>query len=201
MTQTELPLYPKVSSIYNKIMQLAIAIFIIIGLMNLWVYSYTNNQRAVDEHFRFISQQFLQQLTTSANMLLTKDRELLQSYIDEVSQQVWLKDISLYDPTGQLIIASKGQTSINDLYGLSLLKGDKSQAFTPFIQELRDGTVLNGYLRITVDNSSLTDNVEQAIEQNFDLLRLMMILAGVVGFLLTRGLNRFSRQGYRLNSH
>lgn len=200
MTQTELPLYPKVSSIYNKIMQLAIAIFIIIGLMNLWFYSYANNQRAVDEHFRYISQQYLQQLTLATNILLTKDRAQLQGFIDEVAEQVWLKDVSLYDHTGQLIVASKGQTSINDLYGLSLLKGDKSQLFTPFIQELRDGTTLNGYLRITVENRLLTDNVDKAIEQHFNLLRLMMILAGVVGFLLTRGLNRFSRQGYRLNN-
>ena len=45
MTQTEQPLYPKLSSIYNKIMQLAIAIAFIIVLMNLWLYSQTMNKQ------------------------------------------------------------------------------------------------------------------------------------------------------------
>ena len=45
-----------------------------------------------------------------------------------------------------------------------------------------------------IDILAKTDDDQQA------LFRLMLLLAGLVGFLLTRGLNRFSRRGYRLNT-
>ncbi len=198
MTQTELPLYPKLSSIYNKIMQLAIAIFIIIVLMNLWVYSYRENNRALEQHFRYISEQNLAQMTSSVKLMMAKNRQQLQQYFDEVAEQNWLKDISLYDATGQLLMATSHQASIKELYGLSLYKQDRSEQFTPFVSELRIDGKLEGYLRITVENQVITHTMSQAANEHYDLLRLMMILAGVVGFLLTRGLNRFSRQGFRL---
>ncbi len=198
MSQTELPLYPKVSSIYNKIMQLAIAIFIIIVVMNLWFYSYGENRRALDKDFRYISQQYLSQLAIAADILLAKNDDALQGYVDDIAQQSWIKDVSLYDETGQIVVASKNQSNINDLYGFSQYKADKSAQYTPFVKELRIDGKLKGYLRLTVVNGGLTQHIDQASEQHYNLLRLMMILAGVVGFLLTRGLNRFSRQGFRL---
>ncbi|WP_284245609.1 AhpA/YtjB family protein [Thalassotalea insulae] len=198
MTQTELPLYPKFSSIYNKIMQLAIAIFIIIVLMNLWVYSYGENKRALKQHFRYVSEQNLAQLTSGVKFLWNNNREQIQPYFDEMAQQHWIKDISLYDTTGQLLIATEHQASVKELYGLALYKQDKSELFTPFVSELRVDGKLLGYLRLTVENKVLTHSIAQAADEHYDLLRLMMILAGVVGFLLTRGLNRFSRQGFRL---
>ncbi len=198
MSQTELPLYPKVSSIYNKIMQLAIAIFIIIVVMNLWFYSYGENRRALEKDFRYISQQYLSQLAIAADILLAKNDDALQGYVDDIAQQSWIKDVSLYDETGQIVVASKNQSNINDLYGFSQYKADKSAQYTPFVKELRIDGKLKGYLRLTVENGGLTQHIDQASEQHYNLLRLMMILAGVVGFLLTRGLNRFSRQGFRL---
>jgi len=201
MTQKELPLYPKISSIYNKIMQLAIAIIIIVILMNMWFYSYGKNQQALTEHFRFMSKQYLSQIVTSVNFMLSGERSELQQYVDEVSAKPWIKDLSFYDATGQLMVSSAEQGSIKDLYGLSLNKVDRSKQFTPFIQEIRSKEKLTGYMRLTVENEGLTSELARTNREHLDLARLMMLLAGVVGFLLTRGLNRFSRQGFRLSGN
>jgi membrane protein len=66
------------------------------------------------------------------------------------------------------------------------------------VSEIRKD-VLVGYVRLTLDKTYLTTKLLKNNDQQFTLLRLMMIIAGVVGFLLTRGLNRFSRQGFRLD--
>jgi len=75
---------------------------------------------------------------------------------------------------------------------------------TPFVEEIRhsDSGSHNphGYLRFTIEQSYLTDILAKSDEEQQSLLRLMLLLAGVVGFLLTRGLNRFSRRGYRLTT-
>ena len=85
---------------------------------------------------------------------------------------------------------------MNDLYGISEEKINQSSDYVPFVQEVRDEKLL-GYLRVTIEKSYLNDTLSDGSEDRQKLLRLMLIIAGAVGFLLTRGLNRFSRQGYR----
>jgi len=202
MTQTEKPLYPKLSSIYNKIMQLAIAIAFIVLLMNLWIYSQTQTEQTINQHFYDIGEQYLQQTSSGVSVLTTEiktkqSRELIQSYVDELQQSQAIQEIHLYDATGQLLISSKDAKSIKALYGLSEQKLNKSEDFPPFIGEIRQKSLI-GYVRLTLDKKYLTEKLLTNNHEQFTLLRLMMIIAGIIGFLLTRGLNRFSRQGFRL---
>jgi membrane protein len=202
MTQTEQPLYPKLSPIYNKIMQLAIAIAFIIVLMNLWIYSQSNNKQSIEQHFYDVGHQYLQQVSAGLSVLTpevnTKEsRQILQNYIDELQKAEVIEEIHLYDISGQLILSSQDGKSVKALFGLSDNKLNKSEFSVPFVSEIRKD-ILVGYVRITLDKNYLTTNLLKSNEQQFTLLRLMMIIAGVVGFLLTRGLNRFSRQGFRI---
>jgi membrane protein len=202
MTQTEQPLYPKLSSIYNKIMQLAIAIAFIVVLMNLWIYSQTKNKQSIEQHFFDVGQQYLQQASAGLSVLTPEvktkqSRQLLQNYVDELQKAEVIKEIHLYDLSGQLIISSQNAKSVKALFGLSENKLNKSEFSVPFVSEIRKEALI-GYVRLTLDKNYLTTKLIKNNDQQFTLLRLMMIIAGVVGFLLTRGLNRFSRQGFRL---
>ena len=202
MTQITQPLYPKLSPIYNKIMQLAIAIALIVILMNLWIYSQTQNKQSIEQHFYDVGHQYLQQASAGLSVLTSEvktkeSRQLLQNYIDELQKAEVVKEIHLYDLSGQLIISSQNAKSIKALFGLSDNKLDKSKFSVPFVSEVRKD-VLVGYVRLTLDKNYLTTKLLKNNDEQFTLLRLMMIIAGVVGFLLTRGLNRFSRQGFRL---
>jgi membrane protein len=202
MTPIEKPLYPKLSSIYNKIMQLAIAISFIVLLMNLWIYSQTQTEQTINQHFYDVGEQYLQQTSAGVSVLTTEikttqSRALMQKYVDELQQTKAINEIHLYDVTGQLLISSKGAKSVKALYGLSENELNKSENSPPFIGEIRQNSLL-GYVRLTLDKKHLTENLLTNSHEQFTLLRLMMIIAGIVGFLLTRGLNRFSRQGFRL---
>ena len=202
MTQITQPLYPKLSPIYNKIMQLAIAIAFIVLLMNLWIYSQTENKQTIEQHFYDVGHQYLQQASAGLSVLTpevkTKEsRQLLQNYIDELQQVEVVEEIHLYDLSGQLVISSQNAKSVKALYGLSDNRLDKSKYFVPFVSEVRKDKLI-GYVRLTLDKHYLTTKLLRNNDEQFTLLRLMMIIAGVVGFLLTRGLNRFSRQGFRI---
>jgi len=199
MTQSELPLYPKLSSIYNKIMQLAIAIVIIIVLMNIWQSINQSGKATLNQHFNKMAQQYLAQTAVGIKLLLKKgDKKQLREFVNTMATERFVNNIHLYDKTGQLIASSAKVSSINDLYGISLNKINKSLTSVPFTQEIRLEN-LKGYLRITLKKSEFTKELAETNNDHLQLFRLMMILAGLVGFLLTRGLNRFSRQGYRLN--
>ncbi|NQZ86284.1 MAG: hypothetical protein HRT54_01735 [Colwellia sp.] len=202
MTQIAQPLYPKLSPIYNKIMQLVIAIAFIVILMNLWIYSQTQNKQSIEQQFYDVGHQYLKQTSVGLSVLTpevkTKEsRKILQNYVDELEKVDVVKQIHVYDVSGQLIISSQNAKSIKALFGLSDNELDKSQFSVPFVGELRNDAIV-GYVRLTLDKHYLTTKLLKNNDEQFTLLRLMMIIAGVVGFLLTRGLNRFSRQGFRL---
>jgi membrane protein len=206
MKQPEQPLYPKTSSIYNKIMQLASAIMLIIVLMNMWTSTVSKNEVNLQHHFSYLGDEFLQQATAGIFALvdskgvLNKHSTALKRYINTLANHSALvKNVHLYDQTGSLLISSTAETSVNDLYGISPQKLNRSEQLTTFVQEIRTEK-LHGYLRITIEKTHLIQKLATVDEEQQSLFRLMLLMAGIAGFLLTRGLNRFSRQGYRIQT-
>ena len=213
MKQSEQSLYPKLSPIYNKILQLVSAILLIVILMTLWVANTIKSNQVLDQHFKQVADKFLQQSIAGASVLLTENKSSvskkvryaqLQSYLNNLATVDFIKQVHLYDQTGLLLMsAASGEenTSIKRLYGIdeSLLTLDKSKQYVPFIKEIRTENLV-GYLRVTVEKSYLTSTLAKNSNDSQTLTRLLFIIAGLIGFLLTRGLNRFSRQGYRAPS-
>ncbi|MEY8200193.1 MAG: hypothetical protein RPS47_13195 [Colwellia sp.] len=225
MKQAEQPLYPKLSSIYNKILQLASAILLIIVLMSIWQSTGEKNTENLTAHFNYIAKQQLQQAIAGVAVILEQSHAskgeqdaFLQRYLDGLTKVNFVKQAHLYDATGLLLVSSTSvekdlqgnditspkAKSINDLYGISLHQRNLTATLTPFVEEIRHSDSsrykLHGYLRFTIEQSYLTGILAKADKKQQSLQRLMLLLAGVVGFLLTRGLNRFSRRGYRLVS-
>ena len=120
----------------------------------------------------------------------------LQDFTDTLVQQALVKSVHVYDKTGQRIASSAQAESINDLFGISINKINQADELLPFVQELRTEQ-LNGYIRLSLHRSILADELAENSRSQYDIMRLLLIVAGFIGFLLTRGLNRFSRQGYR----
>lgn len=224
MKQAEQPLYPKLSSIYNKILQLASAILLIIVLMSLWLSTGERNTANLTAHFNYIAKQQLKQAIAGIAVILEQSHGskiekdyFLQQYLDGLTKVNFVKQAHLYDATGLLLISSASvgkdklgndlaplkTKSINDLYGISPHQRNVTETLTPFIEEIRHSDAsrynLHGYLRYTIEQSYLIEALAKADEEQQSLQRLMLLLAGLVGFLLTRGLNRFSRRGYRLD--
>ena len=225
MKQAEQSLYPKLSSIYNKILQLASAILLIIVLMSILQSTGGRNNDNLTEHFNYIAKQQIQQAIAGVAVILEQSHQskvdqdaFLQRYLDGLTKVNFVRQAHLYDASGLLLISSVSvekdkqgneliglkAKSINDLYGVSPHQRNLTETLTPFVEEIRytdsSSYKLHGYLRFTIEQSYLTDILAKADEEQQSLQRLMLLLAGVIGFLLTRGLNRFSRRGYRLDS-
>ena len=221
MKQPEQPLYPKLSSIYNKILQLASAILIIIVLMSMWQSTISKDEATLEGHFDYLAKQYLQQSASGISALLTQKyaskkarNEIVQNYLNGLMEVDFIKQVHLYDKKGLLLNTGKyiekasstqekvvfedPSKSILELYGVAAKTLDKSQLYTPYVMEIRQGKLL-GYLRFTYEPDYLTEVLSKADHDRQTLLRLMLLLAGMVAFLLTRGLNRFSRRSYRIN--
>ncbi len=213
MKPVEQPLYPKLSSIYNKILQLVSAILLIVVLMTIWVSTVEKSQHTITLHFEQTAKQFLQQAIAGTSTLLDDDTfvkatkktryALLQKYLNKMAEADFVRSIHFYDETGSLLLVSQHEnyspSSVNALFGIDRARKtlDKSAKYVPFIAEIRNEQ-LKGYLRITVEKSLVISALAQESKDRQALYRILLIIAGLIGFLLTRGLNRFSRQGFRM---
>jgi len=211
MNKSEQPLYPKLSSIYNKILQLVSAILLIVVLMTFWVANTQKSNQVLQQHFEQVAEKFLQQTVAGISVLLTENKSSInkktrngqiQSYLNNLAKTDLIKQIHFYDKTGLLLFKSESSGEASDsiklLYGIdeSIQTLDKSKIFVPFIQEIRTENLV-GYVRLTVEKYHLTSVIAKNNDESQTLSRLLLIIAGLIGFLLTRGLNRFSRQGFR----
>lgn len=212
MNKSEQPLYPKLSPIYNKILQLLSAILLIVLLMTLWVSTAEKSEQALSLHFERTAEKFLLQAIAGVSVLLIEketsqskksQQAQLQSYLDHLGEADFIKQVHLYDKTGLLLLKSasggEASASIKSLYGIdeSLRTLNKSSKYSPFVSEIRTDKLI-GYLRLTIEKSYLTSSLAKTNDKTQTLYRFLLIIAGFVGFLLTRGLNRFSRQGFRM---
>ena len=89
MKQTQQPLYPKLSPIYNKILQLVGAILLIVALMSMWQSTRVKNTLNLAKHFDYIAKQQLHQGVVGAYLILKKKNKStshrnrdLQAYLD-----------------------------------------------------------------------------------------------------------------------
>jgi len=198
MTQTALPLYPKISSIYNKIMQLSIAIIFIVILMNIWIDGVAKDQRVVDQHFNFIGDQYLLQATaTMKTMVADRNHKEMEQYLNELAQSELVHSLFVYDINGQLIAQGGVEKTVKALYGIEHNTLNMGKSVVPFVAEIRQKNVL-GYIRINLVKKDVVHQLEKENHEQQQLIRVMLIMAGCAGFFLTRGLSRFSRQGFRV---
>ena len=168
--------------------------------------------RTISLHFEDTAKKFLQQAIAGVSVMLVETKSSqskklqdaqLQSYLNQLGSADFVKQVHLYDETGLLLFKSvpnsDSSTSIKSLYGIddSIQTLDKSSLYSPFISEIRTDKLM-GYLRLTIEKSYLTNSLAENSENTQTLYRFLLIIAGIVGFLLTRGLNRFSRQGFRI---
>lgn len=211
INKSEQPLYPKLSPIYNKILQLVSAILLIVMLMAFLVVNTEKTDQALEQQFEQVAEKMLQQTISGVSVLLTENHSSiskkvrlaqLQSFLNNLAHADYIKQVHLYDETGLLMLQSEksgeASTSIKLLYGIdeSIQTLDKSKQYVPFIKEIRTKQ-LHGYLRVTIEKSFLTSELANSHNDSQTFSRLLLLVAGLIGFLLTRGLNRFSRQGYR----
>ena len=198
MTDTNEIIYPQVTSIYNKLMQIGVAIILLLMILHLSVTGVSDSEDGLDKHINEVSTQFLQQAVNSAAVILnTGNKKQTRQFVESLANSDLVLSARLYDKNGQVIAESELATPVKELYGIEGGGADESGQYSPFIAEIRNDKLV-GYLRLTLVEDNLTKTLEKQIRGQFELFRIMLLVAVLAGFLFTRGFSRFSRQGLRL---
>ncbi|WP_181901568.1 AhpA/YtjB family protein [Thalassotalea euphylliae] len=189
--QTELPLYPKISSIYNKILQLAIAIVLIVVLLNMLITRYNDQAQLISSQQQAFADDYINQAAQAMLVLLKQGKKAATNdYLAKLALPEFIAGVTLYDQTGQTVGVGGTEQTIHELFGINTPEISTSSDVTPLVVELRDEK-LQGYLRFTISKHAWQQSLQQANTEHQEVMRYMLLVAGLIGFLLARGLSRF----------
>ncbi len=189
--QTELPLYPKISSIYNKILQLAIAIVLIVVLLNMLITRYNDQAQLISSQQQAFADDYINQAAQAMLVLLKQGKKAATNeYLAKLALPEFISGVTLYDQTGQTVGVGGKEQSIHELFGINTPEVSQYSDVSPLVVELRDEK-LQGYLRFTISKQAWQQSLQQANTEHQEIMRYMLLVAGLIGFLLARGLSRF----------
>lgn len=212
---------PKLSStsVYRRLAQILLSLVILVVILNKWVSADLQATSVIEENTKALIDKLVSHSALQASHLIKpnankKTRKTLtiqlQQLLDDLSQDLHIEQAMIYDHQGTTIAKSNGAISASERHQQQLFPPD---AYTPInieqaiadnqtlavVHEIRKNDKLLGYLRVNYYHQLLVTPNTPKMRQMMEEVLLMMLLSVVMGFLLTRGFARFSRNTFRMS--
>jgi membrane protein len=181
MSSSKLPLYPKISSVYNKIMQFAFAVVL-----------------TQENQFNLFARNYIAQTAVTVRTFFDgKKRNGLSAYVNSLTALPIVSEVVVYDSRGQTLAASQGSSTVKQHFALLPGYFNPQKAYVPFIAEVRDQELL-GYIRINLDKEFLTGEIRASLERQFEIFKLLLVLAAMAGIFFMRSFNRLPTKDFKV---
>ncbi len=200
MSRLNTRFYPMITSPFIKLLQLGAGVLMMFLLLNQLFFNVSNNHQAIDKHFSQISNSYIQQSVDTAILLLAnRDNQQLQGFVEAIAGSSLVKDAVLYDESGQIIAQSTDSQTIRQLYGLEQGSNNTAPSTLSVVEEIRTNELL-GFIRLTMNEKDVNQELKASMNGQAENFRIIFVLAIIVGFLLTRGFERFTltKHGFRV---
>ncbi|MGL5361106.1 MAG: YtjB family periplasmic protein [Shewanella sp.] len=181
----------KISHKISRLLQIAIALSLLVGLIQLWESSLLQGQLLLKSQTQKMARLLVQQTAYSA-------APALQLQNDEQLQ--WLANALVEDPkvvsaaifSEQGIRLSFAQSLTHEEFGsdpdaeeMSLLLSKYPPYVEPVIQEGKN----LGYVEVRLDTKLFFNEIKEAHNLNMEQQQMMLLIAGLIGMLLSRALS------------
>ncbi|GGZ30445.1 MULTISPECIES: YtjB family periplasmic protein [Shewanella] len=179
----------KKSQKISRLLQIAIAVTLLVGLVQLWQTSLLQGQRLLKTQTQKMARLLVQQTAYGA-------APALQLQNDEQLQ--WLASALVEDPKvmAATIYSEDGQRlSFAQDVSPELLEPDSPELddllapYPPYVEPvIQQGNNL-GFVEVRLDPKLFFNEIQEAHELNMEQQQLMLIVAGFIGLLLSRALS------------
>ncbi|MEH6454574.1 MAG: AhpA/YtjB family protein [Psychromonas sp.] len=120
----------------------------------------------------------------ASRFLARNKNEELQLLIDDLSNDPIVRDATIYDHLGVVIIQSKNVLSLPKLLNLDGSNSEHVQGIIPHIAELYEDDNKIGYIRISLEQNKILSLISDYQEKSYSTIMLIFILAFVAGTIL-----------------
>ncbi|MGI2258022.1 YtjB family periplasmic protein [Shewanella sp. GXUN23E] len=176
----------KKSHKFFRLLQLAIAVALIIALVQLWKTSLVQGQELLESQTEKMARLMVQQTAYSA-------APALQLQNDEQLQ--WLTEALVEDPKvmAATIFSAEGQrlSFAQSLSEQELEPGSEELTellapYPPYVEAVYQGDTNLGYVEVYLAPQLFFNEIKTAHQMNMEQQQLMLLIAGLIGFLLCR---------------
>lgn len=185
---------PDSTSSTIKLLQITVAVFGIWLLLHSWVLTQQQGRQLLQQQSSQLMRETLSTLSHTAAYLIENDQlDGLEQLTQHIAASPYLHDVVVYDANGVRISWTEGSAAARLLYGPS-----QTEQLQAMVQPITKDQQLLGYIKLSLRLDASLTPIAQPWQQLMQQLLVMLVLAGVIGFLLRRGFSRFSRHSMRL---
>lgn len=195
-TKPDIPLgqsneLPSGLSIFKRLANFAIAVAVAFIIIYLWLNNVIQDQHQLQQQAsqlgRTISQQNAKILT---DKLIANDLDAIQQQIQYLQTDPHIYSVSLFDDKGIKLVGTENDDDI-----VSLFDAKQDTGLLVFVQEIYQKQKVIGYLRVLLWRDQVLQFFRIYQQEILYQAMLLVILAFLVGVLLTRG---FYKLKYKL---
>ncbi|WP_394496392.1 AhpA/YtjB family protein [Shewanella sp. ENK2] len=179
----------KKSQKISRLIQIVIAIILLIGLTHLWKSSLNNGQQLLNSQTQIMARLLAQQAANGAApaMFLQND-EQLQWLANALIDDPKVMSVHIYDAQGvRLAFAQSVSEEALDADDEELK--ELLSPYPPMIENVLQGDNNLGYIEVRVNLRIFFDEIKTLYQENMKLQQTMLIVAGIIGLLLSRALS------------
>ncbi|MCL1044612.1 hypothetical protein L2737_04595 [Shewanella electrodiphila] len=179
----------KKSQKISRLIQIVLAIILLIGLTHLWKSSLNNGQQLLNSQTQIMARLLAQQAANGAApaMFLQND-EQLQWLANALIDDPKVMSVNIYDAQGVRLAFAQSVSEDNFDADDKELKQLLSP-YPPLIENVLQGENNLGYIEVRLNLRIFFDEIKTLYQENMKLQQTMLIVAGIIGLLLSRALS------------
>ncbi|MBQ1783428.1 MAG: hypothetical protein II007_07235 [Gammaproteobacteria bacterium] len=177
-----------------RLRYLVLAVAMLAGLLQLFVYTSAHGNAVLDQQARIMGRVLTNQAALAASRVLeSRDKSSGEALVNNLASVPFIIDATLYNSEGEAVAQSKDAIKLPELLGFGgnePVLGERRVA--PYLGNIRadgDGELL-GYMRITLNHDALRDTMAEPRANTFDIARILLLMAGAMGFFLALAIVR-----------
>ena len=202
------------TSVYRRLSQVGLSVGLLIVVLNMWVDTSQKGEQMQSAnaslHTRLM---FKQTALVAQRQIKAKRKTALEQTLNDMTKDPFIVQAIVYDRDGLPIAKSDEAQSAHQLYQKQRSVIDTLPPHGPeavesphlglkmYVTEIREEAKIIGYLHVTYMQNQALAAPLQFHQGNMQKILLMMLLSGLIGYMLTRGFSRFSRQSYRITEN
>ena len=179
----------KKSQKISRLIQIILAIILLIGLTHLWKSSLNNGQQLLNSQTQIMARLLAQQAANGAApaMFLQND-EQLQWLANALIDDPKVMSVNIYDAQG-VRLAFAQSVSEDDFDADDKELKQLLSPYPPLIENVLQGENNLGYIEVRLNLRIFFDEIKTLYQENMKLQQTMLIVAGIIGLLLSRALS------------
>ncbi|QYJ79688.1 YtjB family periplasmic protein [Shewanella acanthi] len=173
----------------SRLIQIAIALTLMVGLVQLWQTSLLQGQLLLKSQTQKMARLLVQQTAYSAAPALQlQNDEQLQWLASALVEDPKVMSAAIFSDQGMRLSFAQSLTNETiepDSEEMNLLLSK----FPPFVEPvIQDGKNL-GYVEVRLDTKLFFDEIKEAHKLNMEQQQIMLLVAGLIGMLLSRAMS------------